>query len=47
MKIWEWIRSKLPSWLGGRDMKRHPGDKPAGKVGNRPKQPRRKKPRKK
>lgn len=34
---WDWIRSKLPTWLGGKDLPRKPGEKPKGKVGKRPK----------
>ena len=42
-KVWDWIRSKLPTWLGGREQPRKPGEKPKGKVGKRPKKPGRRK----
>ena len=41
-RIWDWVRSKLPKWLGGRDAPRKTGEKPKGKVGKRPKKTSRK-----
>ena len=40
--VWDWIRSKLPKWLGGKDLPRKTGEKPKGKVGKRPKKSSRK-----
>tara|TARA_B100000676_G_C17940807_1_gene766305 strand:+ start:612 stop:812 length:201 start_codon:yes stop_codon:yes gene_type:complete len=39
---WDWFRSKLPSWLGGKPRRRKTGEKPKGKTGKRPKPTKRK-----